>query len=281
MAARVRSPNYPALDLSEAIQRARQLYSKEKTAHTSPEVAVTAWGYKGLNGASAGVLSAVKHYGLLDSVGRDVKLSGRALTILLEPEESAEYSSAIQEAAREPKIFSDILEEYPSGLPSDQGLIAYLVRKQGFTEDGAKRLTAVLRATINFASEHDGSHAAEPEPERSASVAQAHTTAPALQPVADHQGGVEAKASTAHGRLAAPPGGHVTHYEHALFSRGAVATLSLAYEDLTPDDVDELYDWLDLLRRSMERRIKREMESGRPPEVAAEVAVTSEATETQ
>lgn len=69
------------------------------------------------------------------------------------------------------------------------------------------------------------------------------------------------------------------HYEHALLSKGAAATLSLAYERLTPDDVEELYDWLDLLRRSMERRIKREMESGRSPEAAAEVAVTSEATD--
>jgi hypothetical protein len=271
------------LPLGEAIRRARQLYDQEGTAHTSPEVAVTAWGYKGLNGASTGVLSAVRHYGLVSDAGRDVKLSERGLTILLEPEGSPDYCEAIQAAAREPRIFAEILEEYPSGLPSDQGLVAYLVRKQSFTEDGAKKLTAVLRATLEFASQHDGKHIEGEEPSRSGSGPQEATTAPA-QPSppasvpAAQAGTRDPESGAGRGRPTAPPGGHVTHYEHALLSRGSIATLSLAYERLTPDDVEELYDWLDLLRRSMERRIRLEMESGKPAEVAAEVAVTSEAT---
>jgi hypothetical protein len=155
MAARPRSPSYPALSLSEAVERTRQLYEKEGTAHTAPEVAVTAWSYKSLNGASARTLAAVRQYGLVEDVGRDVKISERGLTILLEPESSQDRREAILSASREPTAFADILSEYPNGIPSDQGLIAYLVRKRAFTEDGAKKLNAVLRDTMALVRAYD------------------------------------------------------------------------------------------------------------------------------
>lgn len=278
MAGKVRSPNYPAFDLGEAIQRARQLYEQEGTAHTPPEIAVTAWGYNSLNGASARVLSAVRQYGLVEDVGRDVRVSERALAILLDPEGSAEYQEALRAAAREPGVFAEILDEYPNGLPSDQTVVAHLVRKRGFTEDGAKKLNAVLRATLDLVSRSDGRYIREEEPERSGpaqqdggkALAQVASAAPDRVP--------ETETGAVRGRLVAPPGGYMTHYEHALLSKGAVATLSLAYEKLTPDDVEELYDWLDLLRRSIERRIRLGQESDRsaPVDAAESAASTGE-----
>lgn len=152
MAGRTRSRNYPAFGLAEAIQKARELYDRDGKASVAREEAVKAWGYAGLNGASLRALAALNQYGLVDSPApKTVRLSPRALTILLEPEDSPERVEAIREAAKEPAIFGELLEQYPDGLPSDGAMVSHLVRNESFTEAAAKSLIAAFRDTLELA----------------------------------------------------------------------------------------------------------------------------------
>jgi hypothetical protein len=247
MAGKVRSPNYPGIGLEEAIQRARELYNKERTAPVDPETAVMAWGYKGLNGASARTLGAVRQYGLLEDGPKGVRVSPRALALLLEPQNSDDYLSAVMDAARGPAVFAEILDEYPDGLPSEQGLISYLVRQKGFSEDGARKLNSVLRATMALASEHRDRHIPE-EPTASQTAAQSE------QPRAVHASSPGLSGQTP-GRTASP-GANVMNFSHALVTRGGTATLSIASERLTQDDLDDLFDWLKMLNGSLRRRLR-------------------------
>jgi len=148
-----RGPSYPAFGLKEAIERARQLHRQDGSAPTAPEVAVRAWGYGSLNGVSLRVLSALKQYGLLESAGDNVKLTERALAIILEPEGSTERTAAIQAAVSAPSIFGTIAAEYQGELPSDAALVSYLVRRQGFQERAAQRLVEAFRETVELAKE--------------------------------------------------------------------------------------------------------------------------------
>jgi hypothetical protein len=150
---RTRGRSYPALSLREAVEKADQFYKIERNARVSPEVAVQAWNYKSLNGASSRVLSALRQYGLLDAVQSDVKISQRALAILLDEQHSEDYKEALIAASREPAAFADILDEYPDGLPSDTALISFLVRKREFNDEAARKITAVLRDTVDFVRE--------------------------------------------------------------------------------------------------------------------------------
>ena len=151
-----RGRSYPAIGLSEAIERARDLYAQDDRALTSPGAAVGAWGYSSLNGASLRVLSALRQYGLLAGVGDQIKLSDRALAILLEPEDSQERADAIAEAAKAPAIFREILEAHdPDGLPGDVGLRSFLIRNDafGFKQEASDKLIASLRETLALAND--------------------------------------------------------------------------------------------------------------------------------
>ena len=151
MAGKSRSRNYPAFGLADAIQKARQLYDRDGRAAVGADVAVQAWGYSGLNGASLRTLGAMRQYGLLDAPApKTVKLSHDALTILLEPDDSPERAEAIRSAATAPAMFQEIREQYPDNLPSDTAVISWLVRTHQFNGDAAKGLIASYRDTMGL-----------------------------------------------------------------------------------------------------------------------------------
>ncbi|HRD94946.1 MAG TPA: hypothetical protein PLA97_00900 [Rubrivivax sp.] len=134
MATKARSPNYPQISLRKAVDLARKIYDEAHT-HKAPAKSVASiLGYASLNGASLGVLSALKKYGLLESVGEDVRISQEGLTILVDPPESVERAQAIMRAAFRPVLFADLRKEYGDSLPkSDEFLRAFLL-KRGFVQ---------------------------------------------------------------------------------------------------------------------------------------------------
>lgn len=160
-----RGPSYPAFGLGEAIQRARELYQQDGRAQTTPGVAVGAWGYRSLNGASLRVLSALKQFGFLETSDDYVRLTDRALAIIVEPPGSPDYVEAIRESVRAPAAFAALLQEYPENMPSDGALKAYLVRRLGYGESAAENLVLSFRETIELEKESVGSYITE-SPER-------------------------------------------------------------------------------------------------------------------
>jgi hypothetical protein len=149
-----RSPAYPAISLETAIQRARQLYEKERRHPTRVVDIASHWDYKSLNGPAAQSIAALKKYGLLADEGtgedRKAQLSDLADTILLHPDE-ATRRVAIQDAALRPAIHRELWEKYHEDLPSDRTLLWDLTRDRGFTETGASEFIREYRATIAFA----------------------------------------------------------------------------------------------------------------------------------
>lgn len=148
--AKTRSRNYPALSLGEALERARELYKQEGRSRTPAAVAVGAWGYNSLNGASLRVVSALRQYGLIEGSNEEMRLSPRALTLLLEPEQNPDYADALHEALRTPAVFQEIIQEYGEDIPSDGALVSYLVRKLQFGEQGARTLIDAFRASVEL-----------------------------------------------------------------------------------------------------------------------------------
>jgi hypothetical protein len=153
--AEARSPNYPSMSLPTAIERARALYKRDGKAAIPIESAVRAWDYTSLNGRSLRALGALRAYGLLEyPEPKKVKLTARALTILLEPDVSFDRMTAVQEAALTPPIFAQLREQYSDGMPSDQSMISALVRGN-FNEEAATKLISAFRATMDLAFDSD------------------------------------------------------------------------------------------------------------------------------
>ena len=147
-----RSPRYPSMSLRVAINDIRELYEKEGRALVPREVAVKAWGYKSLHGRSLSLLAAVAQYGLLRREKGKVGVSEDAFIILEAPGNSSEKKAALERCLREPRIFSEIIQNHPEGLPSDDTL-NWELRQKNFTEQGAEVVIACLRDTISFVEE--------------------------------------------------------------------------------------------------------------------------------
>ena len=158
--ANVRSPNYPAISLPEAIRRATMVFKQEQRHAADKEVIAKAIGYGGLNGGSNVVISALTKYGLLElgGKGEQLKLSGNALDILIHDTGEHDRMRAVQEAAFTPSLFSELYDAYGRDIPSDHNLRAFLL-KRGFNQKTVDSVIRSYRDTIEFVNmETEGSN---------------------------------------------------------------------------------------------------------------------------
>jgi hypothetical protein len=164
--ARVRSPNYPALSLPEAITSITRIHAAEQHLAAPKEVVARHLGYTTYHGLAGRVISAVEKYGLLEEVNGDkVRVSPLALSILF-PQSASEKQNAINEAAFKPPLFASIKEEWQGSRPSDQNLRVYLIRRK-FSSDALDRVIELYKETMDLVTQDSGVYSA-PESEQPA-----------------------------------------------------------------------------------------------------------------
>lgn len=148
-----RSPNYPSLNLQEAVARLPQLLTASRRNAIGVEVAVGAMGLKYTSSSGKMALGAMRSFGLLEDVGKGmVRLSQRALDLAGDYQpESQEYRAAMQEAALEPNMHQILWNRYHANLPADDELRRYLVREHRFYDNAVGQFIAEYRATIAYA----------------------------------------------------------------------------------------------------------------------------------
>lgn len=153
---RVRSPNYPYLDVQDAIERLRNIYEKDKRASTTASAILEHMGYKtsgaeGKSGSGGRAISALRQYGLLDENNGNYNVSELGFRILHLPDDSSEKQDLIKQSAVTPIIFKKMLEKYSFDVPSDTTLRSHLILNEGFNPDTVKHFIRVFRHTIEFA----------------------------------------------------------------------------------------------------------------------------------
>jgi hypothetical protein len=149
---RNRSPNYPYISLSEAIEKTCVVLEKDKLNPTSPEVIAGHLDYAKLHGTSRRVLSAMREFGLLEEVtNKRLKVSNLGYKLCRNTAGEDERAKLLKEAALTPFIFRIVIEEFKGDLPSTATLVDYLVTNKKFSLDGAASLEKVLRETVEFA----------------------------------------------------------------------------------------------------------------------------------
>lgn len=232
MPTRERSPNYPAHSLTNSIEFARSVYSKEKMGDAPAEVVATAMGHDSLNGAARAKIASMRQYGLLEGRADKLHLTDLAFRILHAPEAN-EVATAMGEAAYTPSLFAEIRSSKPDA--SDQAIDYWLRREKGFSADGAAKAVKAYRDTIaavGLASPGyntgDGIKHGEQETPR----------------VGERGGGKP------------PPGeedsGQGTHsVKGLLLEGGTIADLTFSGGPLTREGIDMLVDYLKLTRRAI------------------------------
>lgn len=152
----VRGPSYPAINIKQAIERAQQLWNMEKRNAAPLGAVAKHWNYSETSSSGRITTAALLQYGLLEDEGskdnRTVKLSGRALDVLLDEPDSPKRLKAIQDAVLAPRITAEILSKWPAHeLPSDQTLRFYLLREKGFNDGAVDGFIKDLRDSISYA----------------------------------------------------------------------------------------------------------------------------------
>lgn len=151
-----RGPSYPAISLEDAVRRAQQFWNHEKRNAAPVGAAAKHWGYKETSSSWKAIVGAMLQFGLMEDSGssasRTVRLTGRALDILLDAENSPNRVRALREAATMPKVYADILSKWPAHeLPSDQTLRFYLLRERGFNEVAVASFLEDFRSSLSYA----------------------------------------------------------------------------------------------------------------------------------
>ena len=155
--ARLRSPNYPAIGLPEAINMVRKLHTLQHKTAEPREVIARHLGYGGLNGQSNKVLSALLKYGLLEKEEHGgLRVSDLAINIIF-PDGGGQFK-AIEDAAFRSSLFSDIREHWPHNPPTDESLRNYLTRRQ-FAKSAIEDVIQNYRETIEFVTQESAAYA--------------------------------------------------------------------------------------------------------------------------
>jgi hypothetical protein len=145
----IRSPSYPFIGLSEAVERARTLYAAGRRSTVSADAAAEAWGYSPKSSGGKQTIAALRAFGLLEGEG-SVRLTDRGVHIVL-AEESAERDRLLHQAALAPPVYLRLWERYGPDLPSDKGLQTHLVLEMGFNENSVVDVIRGYKATLDFA----------------------------------------------------------------------------------------------------------------------------------
>ncbi|HYD14570.1 MAG TPA: hypothetical protein VEC11_17115 [Allosphingosinicella sp.] len=145
-----RSPRFPFFPLSDAISYAEKIY---QGVHRSPVDSLTAYklmGFTGKTGSSSKALGAARQFGLVEGTGDRTRITDLALKIF-EPASPNEKAEAINDAARRPELYNQILSRFEGRIPSaDEPLRAFLIREAGFSKTGADSFLESFRATLNY-----------------------------------------------------------------------------------------------------------------------------------
>jgi hypothetical protein len=176
--AKVRSPNYPALDLAAALKAARKALDKDNRNKMSQSALAKHLGHDSLSGPALGKIGALRAYGLVDGKGDELRITDTAVHALMGPVGSTERTGAIAILATRPKLFQDINKDFAT-IPSLDNLKFWLIKREfapDAAEKAAKCYLATMRVVHGGGPEYDSS---EPEPETDEDMMQ---TQPASSP---------------------------------------------------------------------------------------------------
>jgi hypothetical protein len=148
-----RSPSFPYIGLSRALERAKAVYASARRHEARVADLAAAWGWGAKSSGTLQTIAALLAYGLLEDQGsgenRKLKITDLAFKAL-EDERPGEREGALYEAALKPKLIAEYAEKWREGRPADGICISELRIDRGFTDDGARQFLKVFDDTVRF-----------------------------------------------------------------------------------------------------------------------------------
>jgi len=151
-----RSPNYPAIDLETALEKAHAIMAQENQHYAHIATLYAHWGYGTKSSTGNVTLAALKKFGLMEDKGsgdaREARITNLAHRILVDDRpDSTERIGLIRQAALNPSIHRKLWDDYQGRLPSEANLRYRLRTEEKFTEGGVDDFIREFKSTIAFA----------------------------------------------------------------------------------------------------------------------------------
>jgi hypothetical protein len=153
MAKRQRSPNYPAVGLRNAVERAEKLYKADGKPGSNPDAALSHIGFSSQHGQAMAVMSALKKFGLLEDKGGRIVPTPLAIEVFEFPPDHPRHIAALKTMALKPAIYAELVESARehSRLPSDVTLKPELVTDKGFNPKAVDSFLMDFRDSLEYA----------------------------------------------------------------------------------------------------------------------------------
>ena len=163
---KIRSPSYPTMSLADAVEAVRKIEGQYRSSDVDRTVAAKLLGYSGITGASASVMAALAHFGLVERAGKGhLRVTARARAIL-HPQSPAEKRENLFAAALAPDLFRELQERFPDMIPPEDGVVTHLNR-QGFNPSAVRPAAKAYLSTLTYLEEAgvSESHGKQAEPD--------------------------------------------------------------------------------------------------------------------
>lgn len=148
---RPKSPNAPAYSIQECLEDVRKIFRAEHQVPISRESIAEHLSLAAQSGPFNRKLSSLRQFGLLEPIGKDLRVSDLFIRIDHAAEDS-DRSHALRDALGRPTIFQGLLGQYEnSGIPSDLNLINQLIIKYRFTKKNAETVAKAFLESYRFA----------------------------------------------------------------------------------------------------------------------------------
>lgn len=145
---RERSSSYPSTGLEKAVSLIKQVRKALGRASYDRITLARALGYSGISGASTRTVAALVHYGLLDRKG-DTYTPSLLSDKIVNSLNQTEFEQALIEAAKTPKLFAALIEEF-AGQELPERLDAVLARRYGIAEKFSREAAETFRITMEY-----------------------------------------------------------------------------------------------------------------------------------
>lgn len=163
---RQRSPNYPSIPLSKAIDLANELYGQDKMSYVN----LINLGYAHMNlsptSNSQRIISTMLDYGILEDQGegsaKEIRITELGRNIILDTrQESDERTQNLRIAVLKSPLMRKIWNNWHRNLPAQDSIKYTLRTKMDFTERASDRLCNVIKQNYSFANLYEYHEIAE------------------------------------------------------------------------------------------------------------------------
>lgn len=147
---RKKSPRAPSMPLNEALERVMKIYDRERLHPATTDIISQHLGYKSANSGSAlSTLASLRYFGLLDRPKEGMLAVAKEVEAYKFAPDTKLKRSLLLGFLGRPTLYSDLLNKYSSGLPSDANLKYELIQR-GFAPQAAESALIVFKESVDF-----------------------------------------------------------------------------------------------------------------------------------